>query len=668
MLNERMLKYIAVVFTTFVLAFAVLYLLELQYVRNLDLLGRGPLTNVRYVAAPAGSAESILREEIFWTSGPDSARRFSATDDELRNSIMLDAIIASEDKRFEHHAGIDFYALLPRLIRGRGASTLTQQTARQVVIRSRNRTILRKVNEAFAAMALESLFTKEQIALLYSNSIYSGAGRDHFALVGVKAAAYYTYGKGLRELSLAESASIAGLFARPKQLLEAFAGDVTTMQRYRNRVLRRMHEEWPDRYSEEVIRRASSEPVIIPPPPPDIGDSRELYGYFLDAARARHSELRHLPEGCDVILTVDPDAQRAASEALTEVVAQWQPVAGPDRHLDGAIVALDPFTGDVVALVGGTDYRTSGLNRALQVYEPGSVVKLPIYTEALANLTYFGEPFTAATRIDLDDGWIGDWSPADHSIGPLVLREAIARSSNKAVVSVGKRLGLSRALNILTRAFKIQPKMEGPVLLGGGKGAEAAPLSVAEAYGALVNGGRRPRARFVREVRSPGEHVVVKQESEDLLDPLASAIVLQASRSVTGDIDTTGATLRSGKRVAGLPDSAQVSGKTGTGTNSNWAVLMHPRLVVVVVVACDSGCALRMDEGFTGGNVAGAVWAAFVARLYKKHSIYFEGSFAIPGSLVQMPIDPQKGCAYPVSGARSEYFIPGRVPRPCAAM
>lgn len=667
--SERALVSFAVGSASLVLILGGAYFYQFHRVRSFDLAERGPLTEVRYLAAPAREAETTVREEIYWPTSPESARRFVASYDELRNSFMLDAILASEDKRFEDHEGIDFYALLPRLVRGHGASTIDMQLARTAILHSRLPTVFRKVNESFAAMALEALLNKGEIVTAYANSIYCGTSRSHLSLIGVKSAAYYTFGKELKDLTVGESASIAGLFARPKQLLDAYAGDSGTMQRYRDRVLRRMREQWPDRYSEESIRLAEAQPVTIATEPPDTRDTRITYGYYLDAARTFQPGLARLPQGSDVVLAVDPDAQRAAGEALAETVAQWQVKAGPDRHLDGAIVAIEPASGDIIALIGGIDYRRSPLNRALQSYEPGSIVKPPIYADALARLSYFGEPFTAATRINLADGFIADWSPADHATGSPVLRDALAMSSNRAAVSVGKGLGLGHIGELLSGLFKIHPRIEGSLLLGGVKGAEAEPLAVAEAYAAFVNGGRRPRARLVREIRHTDSPVQkFPAQSAYALDPAAAGIVLQTSRSVTGDIPVSGATLGSGKKEAGLPDSAQVGGKTGTGKSSNWAVLVHPHLVVAVLIACDAGCELQMDEGFTGGNVAGAAWASFVRKLYPLRPKYFEGSFEIPSSLVQIPIDPTRGCAHPATGGRMEYFIPDRQPRPCISM
>jgi membrane peptidoglycan carboxypeptidase len=600
-----------------------------------------------------------------------SYRRYLATSTELKQSFLGDAIVASEDRRFTQHSGVDFFGLSKRMLRGKGASTITMQLARSLVIQNREISVIRKLREWFLAAALEAALTKDEILLAYANTIYSGStpeptgnAAESLQLIGVKAAALHLFGKSdLRQLSLAEGATIVALFPGPNWLLAgARDGRPERLIAFRNRVLNLMADTFPQRYRDR-IEAAMREPLVFRLGVPDPGDYRPLYGYFFDALAKDGTTISTLPTHARLYTTIDPVLQEAAVGAINDVIPALRRQVGPT--LNAALVALAPETGEVRALVGGSDYLASPFNRALTPYSPGSLVKPFIYAAAIQHAHTDEGPFTAASMLDMAKGQIGDWAPRDYHAGRVMAREALASSSNRAAVAVGNMMGLQGACDIQTAAFGTHPFCSGPMLLGGAKNSETSVLKVAEAYSAFANSGVRSHARYIQPLADRSNTFVKSAASERLFSAAAAFVVLQMMRSTIGDQPAENPTIGDGKRLSGLPDRAQVAGKSGSGSQGSlWVAVVHPRLVVAVVVATDDYQFLPAADGFMGGKVAGPIWEAFVRRAREQRATVFEGEFKTPAGVDTRDIEPRRGCLTNGSG-RKEVFISGRLPKEC---
>ena len=316
-------------------------------------------------------------------------------------------------------------------------------------------------------------------------------------------------------------------------------------------------------------------------------------------------------------------------------------------------------------MVGGIDYINSPLNRALARFPTGSIFKPFIYAAALEPAASETSPFTAASILELSDGYVDGWEPHDYHSGKLAAREALASSSNRAAVVLGKLIGLDKACSLQRVAFGATPICSGPMLLGGAKGSEATAIAIAEAYTLFANGGVKSRANYVVGITTSKGHQRPFTKAERLFSPGAAFITLQMMRSTIGDQPAVNPTIRGGKQLAHLTAETQVAGKTGTGSQGSlWVAVVHPRLVVVIVVSTDDYVFLPADEGFVGGKVAGAIWAAFVRKARATRPSYFEGHFRAPAGVEARNIDPSRGCLSAGHG-RTEYFISGRLPKVC---
>ena len=274
-------------------------------------------------------------------------RRYSATLTELNASYILDAVLASEDQNFFRHAGVDFWAFFRRALRGQGASTITMQLARSLLIQRRGWKVIRKLREWTLAAVIEAFLSKEQIVQHYFNTVYDGRVPDghggSLQLLGLKAAAFHLLGRSdLRQLTLSEAATIVALLPGPNWMLgDLRRGNPARIVNFRNRVLRRMAEIWPTRYGDK-IESALSEPILLRPAASDPGDYRRLYGYFFDAFAATNP-IGSFSAGTRVYTSLDAVLQRAAIEAMNEVLPTYK--TRPGTYLNAGFVAIDPETG-----------------------------------------------------------------------------------------------------------------------------------------------------------------------------------------------------------------------------------------------------------------------------------------------------------------------------------
>ncbi|HDL98182.1 MAG TPA: PBP1A family penicillin-binding protein [Desulfobacteraceae bacterium] len=515
--------------------------------------------------------------------------------------LLPKAFVAAEDSRYWEHGALDGWSIFRAFInnlrsgrRSQGGSTITQQVTRALML-SRKKSYLRKAKEAILSYRLDNMLSKKAILTIYLNEIYLGEGA-----YGVEAAARTYFGKKARQLNLAEIALLAGLPQSPSRYspLKHF-DQARARQRY---VLNRMAEDGV--ITPGMARRAYHRPLHFY----DHNARREKNGYFTEYVRQqleqRYGRKRLLHQGLTVTTTLDSTMQAAAVKAVLRGAKNVQKHQHNRFAPQGALVALDSRTGNILAMVGGTDYSTSPYNRAVQARrQPGSVFKPLIYAAAFEkgispNLTIEDVPLS----IHNPDGSF--WRPHNYSrrnYGPTSLRDALVFSRNIVTIKLLQKTGLRPVIRLAARAgirSPLQPEL--PLALG------ASPVSLLEMTGAYTvfadNGLFHPPVCItcIRDRRGhiqpwPGKTAkrVIKPETARQITAILHEVISRGT----------------GKNARGIPDSA---GKTGTTDNNmdSWFIGYTPAVTTGVWLGYDRGRSLGRGE--TGGRTAAPVWLDFM--------------------------------------------------------
>lgn len=581
-----------------------------------------------------------------WFHAADGRRWFRL--DATRHDVPLSAIsphlqrafVAVEDHRFYRHPGVDPIAVARAAWRNlsspgtvEGASTITQQLARTIFLSNR-RSYLRKGREALLSLVIEAGLSKAQILELYLNRIYLSAG-----VYGVEAMAQRTFGKHAKDLTLAESALIAGLARAPAALSpwSNFEGAV----RRSHVVLARMREAgFIDADQERDARRAR---LAVTPYASDGG--RHGYAQAFLRQQFRDEFGGDHPPDWRVDTTIDLRLQDAAERAVAQ---------GLDRlrrpGLQAALVALDPATGDVKAIVGGRDYAKSAFNRATRSRrQPGSAFKPFVFAAALEDGM---SPVTELAGLDtLPPQGPDEWTPRnvrDDAPARLTLRAALAESDNRAAAALQRHLGTRRVLGLASKAGLDDLPGVPSLALGTGL---VSPLALTAAYAAFPNGGLAVRPRgIVRVVDAAGaiaaEHGV---EADRVLSPQVAFQMV----SMLGDVMDRG----TGASARRLGVRFPAGGKTGTTDDFRdaWFVGFSSSLVVGVWVGFDQPAPIGREA--SGARAALPIWADFMQQAARVRA---PGAFPRPAG-----VRPRALCALshrqPVDGCPvyTEYFKPG---------
>ncbi|HYM25225.1 MAG TPA: PBP1A family penicillin-binding protein [Vicinamibacterales bacterium] len=543
---------------------------------------------------------------------------------------LVHALIAIEDQRFYDHHGFDVIrmasAAMTNLRHARavqGGSTITQQLARQSFLKP-DKTLRRKLQELILAGRIERLYTKPQILELYLNKVYFGDG-----LYGAEAAARGYFGKHASELNIAEAATLAGLVKSPSTYAPTVSPERAVARR--NLVLQAMLE------SGSIDRAAWQSARATKLALNDTLRSSEPHGeYFKEQLRIelvdRFGWQRVYQGGLRVYSTIDMPMQIAAESAVDDQLkaiesrrAAWvarlaaraarntapKPVAtvAVKEPLQAALIALEPGTGSVRAMVGGRDFNRSHFNRAVQAHrQPGSAFKPFVYATALE------EGYTPATLIDHLDEPIatlqGAWTPEDEhsSATEMTMRTALRTSSNRAAVRMLQEVGIARTVEY-AKQMGIGDLPSVPSLaLGAG---EVTLESMTAAYAAFANHGSVPRPMLIRRVEDQDGRVLF--ENQEVSTRAISDTTAFLMSTMMADVINAGTGARARKIGFTLP----AAGKTGTTNDFNdaWFVGFTPKLVTGVWVGFDQPHTI-LPNGFAA-DVAVPMWATFMKAATK---------------------------------------------------
>jgi penicillin-binding protein 1B len=595
--------------------------------------------------------------------GLDHEQRELVTLDEVPR-YLVDAILSVEDQRFETHPGIDLKriggAALANLRAGsirEGGSTLTQQLVKNFFL-TPQRSYRRKAQEAVMALLVELRYDKRSILQAYLNEIYLGQ-RGSTAVHGVGEASHLYFGKTASQLTLAEAALLAAIIQSPNGLSPYRERERATQRR--DLVLDLMKRQ--GRISQEAHAAARAEPLRLASVNPDPGDAR----YFLDLLRRQLSEAYDTEvlatEGLRIYSTLDRRMQRLAaislSEGLDRLAARYPKLAKKrsGASLQGCLVVVRPQTGEIVALVGGRDYRESQYDRCTQARrQTGSVFKPFVYIAALEPES--GPVITLASILDDSPLEVhtpsGPWRPENYNSefnGRVTVRRALERSLNVATARLAQEVGLPRVADVARRMGVTSRLPVVPSLALGT--AEMSPLEIARAYATLANGGVRPRIQSIEDLVDVDGHTLERRRLrfERVLDA-GTAFLATSLLAGVAERGTAAAVRSTGLR-------GPIAAKTGTsdGERDLWFVGFTPELVAVVWLGFDEPQSL----GIPSSVGALPIWRRFVMDLTGGE---IRGEFLRPPEVEVVDIDPATG-ALSLPGCprrRSEYFLPGTVP------
>jgi penicillin-binding protein 1B len=592
--------------------------------------------------------------------------------------VLVHAVLSAEDKRFFEHPGFDFirifgaaWADLRHSAHLQGASTITMQVARTFFL-SPERTWSRKLAEALVSVELEQRFSKQQIFELYANEVYLG-NRGSFGIRGFSEASVAYFGKDLRELTLPECAFLGGLIRAPNYYSSADRHPERGVQA-RDRVLAQMLE---NKFAtEEDVQEAKRTPLKIVRSSVTGSEAPYFVDMVKDHLLDKYSETELLSQNFRVYTTLDPALQRAAVAAveagmknvdqlLSKRYEKWRRELAkkgsdePVPQAQVALVALDPRTGEIKAVIGGRDYGLSQLNHALARRQPGSVFKPFVYAAAFANAVDGVQPIiTPATTVDDEpttfefDGT--QYTPNNYGekfMGKITVRDALTNSLNVATVKVAELIGYGRVVQIARQmGLGTNIRATPAVALGA---YEMTPVEVAAGYTTFATVGTRAEPEFLHEVVGADGTMLEKftPQTHAALDPRVAYLV----DSVLKDVLNRGT--GAGVRARGF--TLPAAGKTGT-SRDGWFSGFTSNLLCVVWVGFDD----NRDLGLTGGVAVAPIWADFMNRATAMPTYRDVRDFTMPEGVQSVLIDPEslELATANCPTTREEVYVSGSAP------
>jgi penicillin-binding protein 1B len=537
--------------------------------------------------------------------------------EELPDSLVK-AVLAIEDRRFFSHPGLDPLRIVGAAIRNiraesylQGGSTITQQLVKNFFL-TPERTIRRKAQEAFLAFVLERRASKREILELYLNEIYLGQAGS-FSINGVGEAARMYFRKDVANLTLPEGALLAGMIQSPNPYNPSRHPERATERR--NMVLRAMREAG-------FIEAATAEAAIAQPLRTEAPalDSAEA-PYFVDLVgkqlAQRYDEKDLQTQNLSIHTSLDLHLQGIAQAALAsglDAVDKLIKKKNPGQAVQGSLIALEPRTGAILALVGGRSYGSSQYNRVIQAHrQPGSTFKPFVYLAAFEAI--FEDPalppITPATVVEdapavffFEDKEYIPENYEDDYLGNVTLRRALSKSLNVATVKVAEMVGYDRVADLWNKKLKIgaQVRPYPAIALGS---FEATPLEMATAYNVLANGGLKVEPVSVLQVTDEKGQTLEQHQA-----PPPSRVVHEESAFLVTNMMRSVLNEGTAAAARGMGFSSDAAGKTGTTNDLRdaWFAGYTPDLLCVVWVGYDDNTPLRLS----GAKAALPIWVEFM--------------------------------------------------------
>jgi penicillin-binding protein 1B len=578
--------------------------------------------------------------------------------------VFIDSLTAAEDQHFFTHWGIDPVRLLGALIhsvrssdRIAGTSTITQQFARNFFLTT-DRTVRRKVAEIFITLLLEQRLSKQQILTLYVNQTYMGQ-RGSFSINGFGEAAESYFGKDIASLTLPEAATLAGIIPAPNGKFSPVKHP-EEVKRRRNTVLAAMHS--IGTIDDKQYDAAKNSDLKVIPPKVDASDAPYLVDYIREELLKTFSDEDITNGGLRVYTSLDPELQKIAVDAVQnglkfvndQFVQLKRHQKGADGNLPGpqaALIALDPHTGEIKAMVGGSDYASTQLNRIVQASrQPGSIFKPIVYAAALETAIHDEKPDEAAPEADEPKPEVSIAPAAETASAPdsrdslthdkvvtaittitdepttfvyengrstyqpnnyheeyrgiVTVRTALEHSLNVPTIKVAEHIGFNRVSAMAKRLglnAKIKPYPS--IALGA---FEVTPIEMAGAYTAFANEGRRMQPHALLRVTSPdgSTNKPYKYEPQEVFKPELAYLMTYLMEGVINNGTAAGP-----NGVRGRGFTLPAAGKTGT-SRDGWFAGYTKDLLVIAWVGYDDNRDLNLE----GARSALPIWTEFMMK------------------------------------------------------
>jgi penicillin-binding protein 1B len=568
--------------------------------------------------------------------------------------VLVDAVLAIEDRRFFQHSGVNFVRMFEAAWidvlherHAQGGSTLTMQLSRGFFL-TPEKTVRRKLTEMVIAEELEQKFTKQQIFEFYGNWVDLGQ-RGSFTISGFAEASRAYFNKDLKDITLPEAALLAGLIQRPSYL-SPYRHPERALDR-RNIVLDAMVD--THAITRDQADKAKASPLKLAPPNVEASDAPYFVDLVRDTLTSKISERELNEQSYRIYTTLDPDLQKAAAQAVEAGIKliddqvikrrtkktkvgknKYETTVEPGPQAQVALVALDPHSGEVMALVGGRNYGFSQLDHAVAKRPTGSIFKPFVYAAAMNTAVNGGNPvFTPVSTIQDQPSTFayGDqiYEPRNFKEeyhGEVTARYALANSLNNATVELAQEVGYDKVADLAKAAGITSVKPTPAMALGS---YDATPLEMAAAYTVFANSGIRISPVLVNSVRNAAGDVVMdlKPDTRPVLDPRVAYVMTDMMESVINNGLGFSA-------VRGRGFDAPAAGKTGS-SHDGWFAGYTSNLLCVVWVGFDD----YSDLHLTGAQTAAPIWTEFMKKAAALPETSDMKSFVQPTGVVDVQLD-----------------------------
>ena len=568
--------------------------------------------------------------------------------------MMVDAVISIEDRRFFQHGGVNFLRLaeaawvdFTHQRHQQGGSTITMQLSRAFFL-TPEKTFKRKLIEMLIAVQLEQKFSKQQIFEFYANRVDLGQ-RGSFTISGLAEGARSYFNKDLKDVTLPEAALLAGLIQAPSYL-SPYRHPERALER-RNTVIESMAENRV--ITRDQADKAKAAPLKLAPPNVEASDAPYYVDMVRDAVISKLNERELNDQSYRIYTALDPDLQRAAAQAVETGIKlvddqitkmrtkkvkvgknKFETTVAPGPQAQVALVAMDPHTGEIKALVGGRNYGMSQLNHALAKRPTGSIFKPFVYAAALntgidgstAVLTPASTVPDAPSTFTYGDQIYEPRNYKEEYHGDVTLRYALAMSLNNATVKVAEEVGYDKVAELARNAGIASVKATPAMALGA---YDASPVDMTAAYTSFANGGMRLSPIFVNSVRNAQGDVVMNfgTEKKQVLDPRVAYVITNMMESVINN--GLGFT-----PVRGRGFTQPAAGKTGS-SHDGWFAGYTSNLLCIVWVGYDDYSDLRLS----GAMTAAPIWTEFMKKAVTLPQYADVRGFSQPEGVVDVQLD-----------------------------
>ena len=610
------------------------------------------------IASITGSSGALDAYELepqlvtaLFDAGQRSKRELVTFDDIPK--IMVDAVTAIEDRRFFQHSGVNFIRLgeaawidFTHQRHEQGGSTITMQLSRAFFLTPEKK-VTRKMAEMIIAMELEQKFTKQQIFAFYANRVDLGQ-RGSFTISGFAEASHAYFNKNLKDITLPEAALIAGLIQAPSAL-SPYRHPERALER-RNLVLDSMVE--THAITQAEAEKAKATPLRLAPPNVEASDAPYFVDLVRDTLIAKLNEREMNEQSYRIYTTLDPDLQRAAAQAVETGIklvddqvtkmrtkrvkvakGKYETTVQPGPQAQVALVAMNPHTGEVLALVGGRNYGASQLNHSVAKRPTGSIFKPFVYAAAMNTGINGATPVLTPASMVTDQPTTfayGDqiYEPRNYKEeyhGDVTLRYALALSLNNATVKLAEEVGYDKVADLAKQAGITSVKATPAMALGA---YDATPIDMASAYTVFANDGVRISPTLVNSVRNSTGDIVMdfKPDKHQVLDPRVAFVMTNMMEGVLN--------FGTAFPVRARGFTAPAAGKTGT-SHDGWFAGYTSNLLCIVWVGYDDYSDIRLS----GAQTAAPIWAEFMKKAVALPQYSDVKPFNQPTGVVDVQLD-----------------------------